>query len=423
MIRSLHTVTNGTNGFNHGVITHVLIVFLAVFIAGACLTGLAGCSDTNEPKQQQLQTMLDDNWADYGDTRPNWGGELVLNILTPGRHYFVTTAPGGGVTDATHFRAASTTKTFTAASIMLLLQRGLLNIDDRISDIIPGRTIPYVPDTAAYAIPYKHDITIKLLLQHRAGVFDVSNDPVPPSAAAPYAGKYYLDYVRTDLGDDDHTFTFDELAAVVADHALTYGPPDSEFHYSNTGYSILAKIIERVSGLSYEAFVRINFFILNGLMESSLPYEGADQTLPAPYAEGYVWSQDVLYQVTEDNMSGNVAEGNLITTPHDLTWWAYRLYRGEAGLAPEYVAMMMDYLPTGESHRFYGLGCNYTPGLGYGHNGGTQGYLTILRYDPAYDVTLLLFASAFNADDLYGQLDFMYEVAYDARRILGYPTE
>ena len=86
------------------------------------------------------------------------------------------------------------------------------------------------------------------------------------------------------------------------------------------------------------------------------------------------------------------------------------------------MVMMMAAKPTGESHRFYGLGCNYTPGLGYGHNGGLKGYLTVVRYDPKQDVTVFLVTNCLNGSDLNGQLGFMYSLACAARETAGYPT-
>lgn len=53
---------------------------------------------------------------------------------------------------------------------------------------MPGRSEPYLPDNADYAIPYKDQITIRQLLSQRAGVFDVSNQSVPIDSPLPYAG-------------------------------------------------------------------------------------------------------------------------------------------------------------------------------------------------------------------------------------------
>lgn len=372
--------------------------------------------------QSKLQNLINTKWAGYGADKKNWGGGIAMHILSPKGNFFVSTQMGENVTEYIHFRGASTTKTFTAASILLLQQRNLLNIDDKITDLIPGTNEPYIPNNSTYDIPYKDEITIRLLLNHRAGVFDVANNNVPATADAPYAGKRYIDYVREDLGDDAHTFTIDELVGVVSVNKLSFTPPETKFHYSDTGYSILGRIIERISGKSYREFVRENFLAPNKLSETSFPYLGTDQSIPSPYAEGYTWTQDVLYSTTADNMSPNIAEGNVISTPNDLALWVKLLIGGKSGLLPQYVSMMTDVQPTGEAHGYYGLGCVYTQGLGYGHNGGHAGYMTVMRYDPDQDVAVLIFASVLNADDLTGQQNFMYNLGTSAKGLLGYST-
>ena len=404
-------------------ISTILLVCICSLIIIISANTACICSKSNYSQYfSEMQNMLNNEWASYSESKLNGNGGVALHIISPKGDFFVSAGMGEEVTKNIHFRGASTTKTFTAASIFLLQQNGLLNIDDKITDFIPGRDSPYVPNSPDYAVPYKNDITIRQLLEHRAGVFDVSNNPIPSTVSAPYAGKRYIGYVREDLGEDDHDFTFDELVGVVASNGLYFTPPGTEFHYSNTGYSILGEIIERVSGKSYAQFVQDNFLTTNNFNETNFPFKGNDQTLPLPYAEGYLWYQNSSYQTTKDNMSPHVAEGNVITTPQELAEWVKRLIRGESGLDQEYAEMMMDVHPTGEMHQFYGLGCIYTPGLGYGHNGGHVGYMTVMRYDPDYDVTLVIFSNILNADDSEGQMNFMYGIGYSAREILGYPV-
>ncbi len=136
----------------------------------------------------------------------------------------------GEPTENTHFRAASITKTFTAAGILLLQQKGLLNIEDTVVSSIPGRTEPYPPNTPEYTIPHKDVITIRQLLEHRAGVFDVSNYVVPEDSKAPYAGQDYLAYILTQ--DFEHAFTFDELVSVTAFNQLSLAPPGTGYNYA-----------------------------------------------------------------------------------------------------------------------------------------------------------------------------------------------
>ena len=391
------------------------LLILALLASALVLNGCAG------PRRAALQSLVEKQWGAYGAKKKNWGGGLALYILTRRGNYFVSTGLGD-INFSTHFRGASTTKTFTAAAVMLLEQAGLLKIDDKVSDAIPGSSETYLPRTRDYAIPNRDQITIRQLLEHRAGVFDLANSPVPLSVREHYAGENYFDFIRTEQEDDSHTFTFDEIAGVIARNDLSYAPPGTEFHYSNTGYSLLAKIIERVSGQRYDQFVRAALLRPNDLNSTTFPYLGTDQALPFPFAPGYTWFNGTLAETTRDNMSANAAEGNIITTPHDLAIWTRRWLRGEAGLQEKYIRQMTAVARTDEQHGYYGLGCTYTPGLGFGHNGAHQGYLTMVRYDPKQDVTVLIFANCLNANDPNDELNMMYALGFAAREALGYPT-
>jgi D-alanyl-D-alanine carboxypeptidase len=394
----------------------VVVCVTAVFTGGIWY-GVFQVGHSNYTSQ--LGSLIEAKWTDYTANKTGFGGGLAMLILSPKGDYFVS-AGLDNVTADTYFRCASTTKTFTAAAILLLQQQGKLRISDKITDNILGKDAPYVPDTAAYAIPFKDEITIQQLLEHKAGVFDVSNSQIPDNASAPYAGKSYITYVREDLNQSEHTFSFDELVGVVASNHLSYSPPGAGFHYSNTGYSILGKIIERVSGISYASFIEQNLLTPNGLSQTSLPIKGDEQQLPSPYVDGYLYIQGTLHKVTVDNMSPHVAEGNIITTPNNLAKWAELLYSAKAGLNQTYVDQMKDVKPTGEEHVLYGLGTTYTDGLGYGHNGAHIGYLTVMRYDPTTNVTVVIFVSVLNADDPLGELNLMYDVGLSAKQLMGY---
>jgi len=393
--------------------------FIAALLILAAVVALSGCEeDLYRTYQSELQYLVDREWAGYVADKEGWGGGIALRILSPRGDFFVSAGMGDNITENIHFRSASTTKTFTAASIMLLYQRGLLNIEDKITAAIPGSTEAYV----TYDIPYKDQITIRQLLEHRAGVFDVANNDIPSTESVPYAGKRYIEYVKEDLGQPEHTFTLDEMVKVVEDTGLYFTAPGVGFHYSDTGYSMLGKIIERVSGKSFHQFVQDNFLTPNGLSGTAFPHLGTDRYLPSPYATGYTYYQGQLYETTVDNVSPHIAEGNARSTPADLANWVRLWQRGEAGLELQYVEMMKQVKVTGEFHQYYGLGCVFTPGLGFGHNGGHIGYLTVMRYDAAQDVAMVMFTTAFNADDLEGQGNFMYDLGRKAKDLIGYPT-
>ena len=395
---------------------------MVIVVVFALLTGLlySAFIVNQTDYSKQLKSGLEQKWAEYLADKPGFNGSVAMKIVTPKGEFFATANLAENITGGVHFRGASTTKTFTAAAILLLHQKGQLNIEDNITQTIPGKNLPYVPDSADYAIPYKNNITIRQLLGHTAGVFDLSNSEIPANVSAPYAGLFYLDYIKEKT--PEHNFTFDELVGVVASNQLSYFAPGESFHYSNTGYSILGKIVERVSGLSYASFVEQRLLQPNDLENTSFPALGSERQLPEPYVEGYTYTTGELYATTEDNMSPNVAEGNVITTADDLSKWGKLLFSGQAGVNYDVVAQMIDVKPTGDQHVVYGLGTEYAEGLGFGHNGAHAGYMTVMRYDKQTDTTVVIYSPTLYADDLYGQLTAMYEIGRQAKQTLGYST-
>ena len=387
-----------------------------VFSILACAVFSTAAQASPSAEELALGDILSRAWAGRG--YPEGKGGLTLLIRTPKGEYFASTVPGA--TRDSHFRAASVTKTTTAAAIMLLEQRGLLRLDDFITDTMPGQTEPYLPDTPGYAIPNKDRITIRLLLQHRAGVFDVPNDIVPESVDAPYAGTTYVDWISG--AEPEHRYTIDELVGVVAKHGLLIAKPGEKYHYSNTGYSLLGKIIERVSGKALDVFLMEEFIIPLGMTETSFVTEGKLVTPPEPFIRGWTKVGGEYFDTTEDNASYGHAEGNMVTTFGDLALWMRKLIRGEASVSPENALRMLEVLPIAPGSRSsYGLGISEEPpGLGFGHNGGIIGYFTIARYDPAADVTLVMLSSLIDFDDMDGLGMAAYDAAFEARKVLGY---
>lgn len=375
----------------------------------AMLLGCGGSTDTTA----ELRQLLLARWQ---NRYPGKVGGLSLQMLTPSGNYFASSIDG--VTAGHHFRGASITKTFTSAAIMLLDQRGLLRIDDPVAASMPGRSETYLPDTPAYAIPYRSQITIRQLLQHRAGIFDISNQTIPLTTNALYAGQRYVDWQWEQ--DSRHTFTKDELAGVLAVNQLSNSAPDTTFRYSDSGYMLLGKIVEQVSGLPLDVFKTRELLQPNGLTQTHFVTDGAEWALPVPFIDGFSLSGGALAPTTQYNYSYDPGSGNLITTPADLARWIRRLLRGEAGVSAAQVARMCELLPPNS----YGLGLTRKvvagQALGIGHNGGTGGYLTDAYHDTKSDLSFVLQSSLIDLDDLGGQMQWFGAIEVDARTVLGF---
>jgi D-alanyl-D-alanine carboxypeptidase len=122
---------------------------------------------------------------------------------------------------SSRFRIASITKTFTAAAIVILIERGKLSYDDRLSKFEP-------------AFPNAEKITIRQLLLHRSGV---PNPDLEPCSGA----------------------TLNDVVANLAKKKLWFEPGTSG-GYSNGGYAMLAHVIEKASGKPWETFLRDEIF-------------------------------------------------------------------------------------------------------------------------------------------------------------------
>jgi D-alanyl-D-alanine carboxypeptidase len=301
-----------------------LMKAIIVMVCVAIMT-TACASENSTPlafRQADLQNILETEWQQFASANKLPNGGIAMQILSPMGDYFISTGMGENMDHSHHFRIASVTKTFTAAAIMLLHQQGKLNIDDPITANIPGTNTPYVP----YNIPYKDKITIKMILMHRAGIFDLSNEIIPDTDATngkPYVGWNYLGYVMTVKSDKEHQFTFDELFGFIVENNLyNFEPAYDTYRYSDTAYCLLGAIIERVSGKTFEAFIRDEILQPNGLKSTTLPWKGKDRTIPAPFVTGYTWESGTLADKTLSNMSPFVANGNIISTPLELASWA-----------------------------------------------------------------------------------------------------
>jgi D-alanyl-D-alanine carboxypeptidase len=384
----------------------------------AILTACGGGNSTDSI-QPAIQEMLAGKFAAYktANKLPDDSGILV-HLQTPKGAWTAAAGFKADVNKNWHYRIASVSKTFTAASIMLLDQQGRLRIDDKLTDMIPGTTDPYLPDSDGFNIPFKSQTTIRQILSHRAGIYDIYNNPVPKTSVFPYRGRIYGDYVTE--GDPNHQFTLDELIGVVAANQLYYtdAERDNGFHYSDTGFSVLAKIVERVSGKSYDRFIAENFLKPMGLAETSAPWSGYDTTIPAPFFTGYTRKDGVFFETVEYNMSDQVGPGNIISSPADMATWARTLLSGRGPLTKEQVKRMAT---EAEGNKSYGLGLGNTS-VGVGHTGGHPGYVNLVAYNPDDDVAVVVVTPFIDYDKkLDDHMALLISVAQEARRIAGYP--
>ena len=410
-------------------------VFIRCLLTGWLAGLLPGCSfltleDHRELVNLKVQKAVDSVRTtletDLGNTVPS----LNVLIQTPTQTYFASSVPAGkqSLTANTNFRFASATKNFTAAAVMKMYQDGWLNYKALITDLIPGTSQPYVPATPDWDIPNKRTITIGQLLNHSAGVYDVDNDAVPG-----LNGETYVNYVLS--RDSTHQFTAEEMLKPILDYQLTYFDPTKGYHYSNTGYVILSRIIGRVYSLKTGQTKTYADYLYDHItgpasrvpLPISFPYRVSDVQLPQPGVASLIRrASGRVDSFGSVNMSAHVGEGNGYSTMAALNTYVRSLMRGENVLQPQTIKLMQT--DVSAANPTYGLGTSYRQNLGYGHNGAIAGYLMTMTYDPITDVSVVAMLPMWDLTqgpngDITFQTCFnaMYDAAYAARFALGYP--
>jgi D-alanyl-D-alanine carboxypeptidase len=362
---------------------------------------------------KELQDLIDKKCSQYYKDNNIEKGGLLIHISTLKGKYFVKNRLTEATDENYHFRIGNITNTFTAAGIMVFYDQGRLNYKAIISSSFPGRPDSYIPLNIAFDIPYKNDITIEMLLNHRSGIFDINKEVIPDKVNEPYKGYNYVDYIKNIINQKNHQFGFDELVNIVASNKIYHSLPNQKFHYSGTDYILLGKIIERITGSNYSDMVD-NLFIKNNELSNTYSiWKSDDYALKLPYIPAFMKIKGKTEEVTFDNVTANIAEGDMISTPADMVRWIKELIDGNAGVSPKSVNLMKTFRPTIDGVR-YGFGLSDYDTLGVGQYGVRQGYVSQLTYNADDDIAILIMNNFEDSSNIQKQLDFLNQVAKDS---------
>jgi CubicO group peptidase (beta-lactamase class C family) len=270
------------------------------------------------------------------------------------------------------FRIGSLTKQFTAAAILRLAEDGKLNLNQSLHH--------YLPDYVRFA----KDINIKQLLQHTSGLANYTDDE--------HRYKYRL----------NDAVTLDEVVEELRKDPPLFTPGES-FYYSNTGYVLLGRIIELVSGKSYAEYLSEQFFQPLGMKDTIF----ATQAVIPNAVSGYFSRKGQQWQAAGIDMIWPHASGSLVSSVQDLVKWNQALYKHKL-LSEESLKLMLTpaVLNNGKAADFYGsataMGIFVEPVLStkvYAHSGQINGFNSYLLYHPDSDVTVVVLANTENAVD------------------------
>lgn len=275
-------------------------------------------------------------------------------------------SPAVNVTTDDVYEIGSVTKTMTAACVLQLADQGMINLDDSLHEWL---------DTIQYINP---DVTLRQLLRHQSGIYDVLNNP----ACQPALGA-----------DPDSIWDMQNLISVFINPPLF--PAGTSWSYSNTNYFLLGMIIEAVTGNPYYVELRNRFFTPLGLSTIAIP---SFELQNSPVA--HAWLDITGDGITDDahfffynwvslNSTAGSA-GGYYSTPSDIARWMRSYMREDLMSAAIMAEAKTTVFAPGTPGNAYGLGLmtKTFPGfLAYGH-GGDLAYSASSWYFPGKDISI-----------------------------------
>ena len=272
------------------------------------------------------------------------------------------------ITEDSIFQLASVTKQFTAAAVMLTVREGKLGLDDGI--------VKFFPELEKYK-----DVTVRHLLNHTSGIPDYFDD-------ADWFVKIWKEEKRVPGNDEIVRF-------LLETEAEPYFAPGEGLHYSNTGYNLLALLVERLSGVPYEEFLQKNIFEPAGMTSTCCCHIRRDGVPFENYAQATVYDDGKCVADIDSEEEGDVVafdglngDDYVYTNIFDMLRWDRALRMGKVlTLEEQQIMYTPGKLNNGEDAVYDeddGLGYGFGWGVGhdekYGlivsHSGGMPGVAT-----------------------------------------------
>jgi CubicO group peptidase (beta-lactamase class C family) len=297
------------------------------------------------------------------------------------RGYGVTDLRGRRRIDAkTNFRLASFTKQFTAAAIMLLARDGKLHYDAHLND--------FFPEFPAYG----KSITVRNLLNHTSGLPDYEDLLMKQYSNSP---------------EEKVPQIHDQGVLQLLEHESSGKfPPGAKWEYSNSGYAVLAMIVEHVSGKSFGQFLQERIFAPLQ-MRNTLAYEKGKNEVPHR-AYGHSKNDGAWRETDQSPTSAVLGDGGIYSSLDDLAKWD-RALREHTLLSEEEMRPALTAVeptdgpakaPDGKPLS-YGFGWFLDPYQGHkrmSHDGSTIGFRTTIQRFPEDQLTIIVLANRTDID-------------------------
>jgi len=260
--------------------------------------------------------------------------------------------------DNTKYRIGSISKTFTTVLIFKAINEGKLKLTDKIDTYFP-------------TIKNAGKITISDLLYHRSGIHNFTADE---------------DYLKWNTEKKSEN----EMIEIISKGGSDF-EPGSKAEYSNSNFVLLSYILQAIYKKDYAQLLNEEIIKPLGLKNT---YYGKKINIKGDECYSYSWKGNWVKEA-ETDMSIPVGAGAIVSTPGDLTKFADALFGGK--LVTEKDVDLMETIKDN-----YGMGLFRVPfddKFGYGHNGGIDGFTSVMYHFADNDVSVALTSNGTNFDN------------------------
>ncbi|MFD7906162.1 serine hydrolase domain-containing protein [Kitasatospora sp. NPDC059722] len=280
------------------------------------------------------------------------------------------------------FRVGSNSKMFASVLVMQLAEQGLIDLDKPLRDYLPAGTLPD-----------GWTMTGRQVMEHRAGIYDHTNDLLEQSGEETTAA--FEARIRTNV------YAPRDLVAMSVKHGVQYAP-GTKYSYSNTDFVLMGLAVENLTGRPYADVLQER--ILDPLELRDTSFVVPDPKIRGAHVTGYLTNDDrtkPLLDSTEQTGSWVWAAGAVTSSARDLDTFLTALMAGSSGglVSDDSLKQMEAAIPTPTAKISYGLGLrriSLSCGDVYGHGGIVQGYQTQSFTTPDGHRTVVVFANASN---------------------------
>lgn len=349
---------------------------------------LSSCSPTSHVDQTSRShddkaSRLDTIFSELHSSRKFNGNVLVAEsgrVIFKGSYGLADEEQDIALNTDTKFELASVSKQFTAIGIVQLHSKGLLSYHDSVKKYIPE-------------LEYLKGINIYNLLTHTAGIPD------------------YMELADS-LWDKSRIANNDDILAMFKKaKPKKLFEPNEQWSYSNTGYLILASIIERVSGQSFGEYLEQNVFKPLGMKNTFVYRKRYQPETVKNYAKGYIYSDSLASKIPPDEMGqtfytqyldGIVGDGMVSSNLEDLLKWDRALYGSEIIDDEDRELIFSTYQTLDSLSTDYGFGWFIKTSKPYGkvayHSGSWGGYITYIERHLDSDKTIIILQNNLTAN-------------------------